>query len=96
MTRFRFDHKWYVFSTNIKDVTLMLQCDDCGQFGIVIDPSKEEWEDGFYAPDENYRWYDSSRVKGMYGFGRLALAESRVKDMYGSIRDRYNGGLLCR
>lgn len=59
------EHKWYVFSTNVTDVTLMLQCDVTGEFGIVIDPSKEEWADGFYAPDENYRWYDNSRVKYM-------------------------------
>lgn len=89
MIRLKLDHEWWVFSTNTTDVTLMLRCDDCGKYGVVIDPSKEEWGDGFYAPDEPYRWYDNSRVKDMYGFGRLGIVESRVKDMYGSIRDQY-------
>ena len=35
MIRLQLDHEWWVFSTNTTDVTLMLQCDDCGNYLFI-------------------------------------------------------------
>ena len=44
------NHEWYVFSTELSHVCLMVECRNCGAFGMVDDPSKEEWGDAFHAP----------------------------------------------
>lgn len=61
------EHKWHVFSTAIEDVVLMCECDKCGSFGIVEDPSKEEWGEAFYAPSNPYLWTDNRRVRFIGG-----------------------------
>lgn len=47
---------WMVFSTAISDGVLMLECQITGAFGIVRNPSKEEWSEAFHAPSNPYRW----------------------------------------
>lgn len=56
------EHEWVVFSTAIADVCLMLECQKCGAYGTVNDPTAEEWGDAFHAPGNPYRWHDNSRV----------------------------------
>jgi hypothetical protein len=55
-------HHWVVFSTAIQERALMLQCVQCGEFGTVDDPSKEEWSMAFAAPANPYPWNDESRI----------------------------------
>ncbi len=55
-------HEWVVFSTNISFGCLMVQCVECGAFGTVDDPSKQEWSEAYDAPSRPYRWNDVSRV----------------------------------
>jgi hypothetical protein len=57
------DREWWVFSTCITDVTLLLQCRKTGDVGIVKDPSLDEWRDAFHAPGNPYPWQDASRVE---------------------------------
>lgn len=57
------EREWWVFSTAIKDVVLMLTCAKTGAYGIVRDPSRVEWKAAFFAPTEPYRWHDDSRVE---------------------------------
>jgi len=56
------EHEWWVFSTAIADVCLMLYCSKCNAYGTVDDPTKAEWAAGFYAPSDNYRWCENDRV----------------------------------
>jgi len=49
-------YDWWVFSTAIRDGVLMLECSITGSFGIVRDPSKEEWGEAFHAPSNPYHW----------------------------------------
>lgn len=58
----RHEHHWVVFSTALQEVCLMLECAECGAFGTVDDPTKEEWSAAFSAPEEPYRWHDEARV----------------------------------
>ena len=51
-------HEWIVFSTALRDCSLMLQCVECGAMGSVVDPSEEEWSEAFHAPSRPYRWQD--------------------------------------
>ena len=55
-------HEWVVFSTALADVCLMLECAECGAFGTVDDPTKEEWAEAFQASEEPYGWEHNSRV----------------------------------
>jgi hypothetical protein len=55
-------HEWWVFSTALKEVWLMLYCNKTGTTGSVRDPSKEEWAKAYDAPSKPYRWHDESRV----------------------------------
>ena len=57
------EHEWVVFSTALKDCCLMLECVNCGLYGTVDDPSKEEWSKAFHAPLKPYRWDDEARVR---------------------------------
>lgn len=57
------DHQWTVYSTaRLERICLGLQCDRCGAFGRVLDPSKDEWSQAFRAPQRNYRWRVPARV----------------------------------
>jgi hypothetical protein len=58
-------HDWWVFSTAIQEVVLILVCRKTGSMGIVRDPTADEWRQAFYAPGKSYRWHDPSRVEVM-------------------------------
>jgi hypothetical protein len=68
------EHQWMVFSTALKEVCLMVSCARCRMFGVVEDPTAEEWKEAFHAPSSPYRWHDNSRVvtKGFPTAGGLA------------------------
>lgn len=54
--------EWWVYSTAIVPGFLILQCKKTGKFGLVKNPTREEWNAAFYAPSNPYRWLDDSRV----------------------------------
>ena len=57
-------HRWFVFSTALEEVCLLLACGECGRVAIVRDPSREEWRRAFYAPENPYLWDgDPGRVE---------------------------------
>jgi hypothetical protein len=55
-------YEWMAFSTCIGTGELMVSCKKTGAFGVVPDPTKEEWSRAYYAPSNPYRWEDDSRV----------------------------------
>lgn len=55
-------HRWVVFSTALMQGSLMLLCLDCGAYGTVDNPTKEEWSAAFHAPSEPYFWNEPERV----------------------------------
>ncbi len=57
------EHEWWVFSTAVLDVVLMVECRKTGSYGIVRNPTLDEWEAGFYAPSKPYRWHENERVE---------------------------------
>lgn len=61
------DHEWGVFSTVLEDVTLLVQCVECGAYGKVSDPSADEWQRAFHAPSNPYHWPDGDRVELLPG-----------------------------
>lgn len=54
--------EWWVVSTCLSTRELMLECSITNAFGVVQNPTKEEWRAAFHAPSEPYRWHDESRV----------------------------------
>ena len=54
---------WWVFSTALEDVVLMLECRNTGAYGIVRNPTRKEWREAFYAPSKPYRWTQPERVE---------------------------------
>jgi hypothetical protein len=56
------DHVWFVYSTALLDVCLLVRCLGCGATGYVADPTTDEWSRAFNAPTDPYRWDDESRV----------------------------------
>jgi hypothetical protein len=56
------NHKWVVYSTTLRQRSLMLQCVECGAMGTIDDPSLPEWGEAFHAPTRPYRWHEGSRV----------------------------------
>lgn len=56
------EHEWVVFSTDITNAYLMVQCVDCGELGLVKDPSEQEWQTAFHAPGNPYQWRQHERV----------------------------------
>jgi hypothetical protein len=42
----------------------MLQCVECGQHGVVEDPSPKEWSRASSASARPYRWHHGDRVTG--------------------------------
>jgi hypothetical protein len=64
------DHEWVVFSTDLTNVFLMLECVECGAFATVNDPTEAEWRRAFHAPSRPYGWDDKQRVviRGRSGY----------------------------
>jgi len=56
------EREWWVFSTCLGTCELMLTDGLSGAFGVVKNPTKEEWSAAFSAPSNPYRWRDNSRV----------------------------------
>lgn len=56
-------HEWFVVSTATQQVDLILECYKCMSYGVVEDPSEQEWSEAFSAPEKSYRWYENSRVR---------------------------------
>ena len=56
-------HEWQVVGTVISESALQTQCKRCGLFGSVPDPSEEEWDLAFDAPDSPYDWNEHERVE---------------------------------
>jgi hypothetical protein len=54
---------WWVYSTALTEGTLLVRCRRTGKYGVVENPTREEWNQAFYAPSSPYRWTDHSRVK---------------------------------
>jgi len=55
-------HKWWVFSTATRTVSLLVYCKQCGCTGVVNNPTKKEWGRAFTAPSKHYRWRKNRRV----------------------------------
>jgi hypothetical protein len=65
-------HEWFVFSTAIVDVVLMVECRVCRANGIVRNPSLEEWREAtdlgdIHAPKNPYPWEQPERVEILSG-----------------------------
>jgi hypothetical protein len=56
-------HEWVVFSAEIQDRVLMVECANCHAGGIVEDASPEEWAAASHAPSAPYRWEHGERVR---------------------------------
>jgi hypothetical protein len=54
---------WWVYSTSIGDVVLMLENRATGARGLVRNPTREEWRRAYSAPSNPYPWTDASRVE---------------------------------
>ena len=67
MTKGICQHEWGVFSTVLEDVTLLVQCVECGAYGRVCDPTADEWQQAFHAPSNPYHWPDKERVELLLG-----------------------------
>jgi hypothetical protein len=84
------EHEWVVFSTALTEVWLMVQCVNCGLHGTVDDPTKEEWNRAFDAPDHPYRWDDAARVAEHPAKPRVRYVQKRKGlgngGPYGGIR----------
>jgi hypothetical protein len=52
-------HDYYVLCAAPNDRALLTVCDTCGQWGLIPDPTADEWERAFDAP---YRWDQPARV----------------------------------
>ena len=58
------ERDWWVFSTATRDVVLMVECQITGAFGIIRNPTQEEWDEAFHAPSAPYPWMgEPSRVE---------------------------------
>lgn len=55
-------HEWWIFSTCIGTVELMCTCKNCGAFGTVPEPTIDEWDKAFWAPEKPYQWNEPERV----------------------------------
>lgn len=71
-------HQWIVFSTALADVFLMVYC-ECGDYGIVREPSKKEWSDAFHAPSNPYPWNEPERVEIIPGYTTAIHPEHGVR-----------------
>ena len=60
-------HEWAVFSTVPADVSLLVQCVECGAYGRVTDPDEDEWRRAFHAPSNPYHWPHGDRVELLPG-----------------------------
>jgi hypothetical protein len=51
------NREWVVFSTCVADGgVIMVECVRTGAFGIVRNPTRDEWAAAFHAPSAPYRW----------------------------------------
>lgn len=55
-------HEWFVFSTSLAQVWIMVHCRVCRSIGTVKYPTMAEWDTACDAASKPYRWVDSSRV----------------------------------
>jgi hypothetical protein len=71
------DYEWWVFSTCIGTVELMLRCAKTDAFGVVPNPTRAEWKRAFHAPGRHYRWpkkeYGRVVVKWSSGAHKLVV-----------------------
>lgn len=56
------DHEWYVFEKTPGDRCLMLECSRCSAYGIVTDPTKQEWIEADNSSLNPYLWKHNKRV----------------------------------
>ena len=54
-------HEWYVISKTHEERSLIVECRKCRAFGIVENPTKEEWNEASNT-EEPYLWKDNSRA----------------------------------
>lgn len=57
------EHEWFVMAAVTSTVSLDVQCVRCQIWGIVRDPSKEEWANAFGAMENPYEWPHKDRVE---------------------------------
>lgn len=57
------DHDWHVISTVLSTVQLQVACNNCALYGVVSNPTEQEWGDGYHAPSKPYRWQQPERVE---------------------------------
>lgn len=55
-------HEWYVFAVTHEKKSLLLQCRKCKMYGVVNNPTKEEWKEAEKVEKGPYMWEDNSRV----------------------------------
>lgn len=55
-------HEWFVFSTSLAQVWIMVHCRVCRSIGTVKYPTTAEWDTACDAASKPYRWVDNSRV----------------------------------
>lgn len=55
-------YHWEVISTCLGTGELMVTCTKTGSFGVIPDPTSEEWARAFYSPSTPYPWPPPSRV----------------------------------
>jgi len=79
-------HFWIVFSTAIEDHVLMVFC-ECGDYGIVRNPTREEWSLAFIAPSEPYPW-----VEGDERVEIVPNHTTAIHPVYGVRTIVYEGG----
>ena len=60
------DHHWEVVGTVLSEVSLQTHCKRCALYGSVPNPSEEEWDRAFHAPDNPYDWDEPERVQSAY------------------------------
>lgn len=56
-------HEWQVIDTSLSNVALNVQCSNCGECGVVDDPTSAEWARAHNVPNRRYHWDDDDRVR---------------------------------
>lgn len=76
-------YDWFVFSTALQDHVIMVECKKTGGFGIIRNPTKDEWGKAFYAPSNPYRWTggnDRVEVQEMYNGKWVPVMDETIKE----------------
>ena len=55
-------HKWVVYSTAIAGSAIMVYREKCDALGYVEDFSESEWNDAYFAPNDEYYWEGKGKV----------------------------------